>query len=258
MFGALAIFKKDYASFFRSWVGILVLFAFLLMTGIFFTLFLLGYSQLSVQAAGRAYQGIEGLSFTAFVLGAFYLNLGVIFLFLTPLLSMRAVSEERRFGTLELLYTFPLSDFEIVLGKYLALTATLATLFFPTSVYLLLIRFLGPQLEWGVIFSGISGFFFLGAMFLAVGLFFSSLTQNQIVAAGSTFTLLLGVWILEWLADFFPEPWSGWLGNLSPFAHYRDFPLGIFDFTDAAFFAGAIAFFFFLTLRVVESRTWKN
>ena len=257
MSGAWAILKKDFASFYRSWVGVFVISAFLFISGIFFTLFLLGYSQLSIQAAGEAYEGIEGLSLTPFVMGAFLLNSGILFLFLAPLLAMRSLAEEKRVGTLELLYTYPLSDFEMVLGKYLALLAQLLLLFLPTLVYVIVIRALGPRVEAGIVLSGCLGFFLLGASFLAVGVFFSSLTENQILAASLTFTCLLAVWIFEWLAGLLPGAWGARAETLSPFVHFRYFPMGIVDLKDIAFFLCMISFFFFLSLRTVGARHWK-
>ncbi len=258
MIGAWAIAKKDFGSFARSWVGVLSLFAFLLIGGLFFILFLLGYSQLSMEAARNSYQGVEGLGLTGFILGAYLLNLGVIILFLTPLLSMRSFAEEKRSGTLELLFTFPLNDLEIVLGKYFALLAQVVLLLLPVFAYAGVVRTLGAKLEWGIVFSGCLGFILLGSAFLAVGLFFSSLTENQIIAAVSTFLFLLGVWILEWILGQVPGRWALGIGRLSPFVHYRDFPLGIIDFTDAAYFLAVILFFIFLTHRVVETRNWKG
>ncbi len=257
MSGIWAILKKDFSSCYRSWVGTLVLSAFLLIAGIFFTLFLLSYSQFSLTAAREAYKEIQGLSLTAFIMGAFLLNLGVFFLFLAPLLSMRSIAEEKRFGTLELLYTYPLSDFEIVAGKYLSLLAQVAILFLPTLSYALVIHWLGAHLDMGIIGSGTIGFFLLTASFLAGGLYFSSLTENQILAGGLTFTFLLVLWVLEWLAGFLPGPLSVQVSALSPFVHFRDFSMGIVDLTDVTYFLAFIAFFFFLTLRRIEMRNWK-
>lgn len=258
MIGAWVILKKDFASFSRSWVGVLTISSFLFLAGIFFTLFLFSYGQLSVEAAGRAYEGMENLTLTGFILGGFFLNLGILFLFLAPLLSMRTLAEERRGGTLELLYTYPLSDFEIVLGKYLALLAQLALLFLPTLTYTLILRALGVRIDGGIVASGVLGFFLLGSSFLAMGLFFSSLTESQVLAAALTFCSLLALWILEWMTGFLPRPWEFWLAALSPFVHYRDFPLGVLDLADATYFLCVTAFFFFLTLRTVETRSWKG
>ena len=258
MSGAWAILKKDFVSYHRSWVGVLVLFAFLLLSGIFFTIFVLSYSQLSFEAARQAYRGVEDLSITAFIMGAFLLNVGVLFLFFAPLLSMRSLAEEKRVGTLEFLYTYPLSDFEIVLGKYLSLVSQSVLLFLPTLAYAAVIHWLGAKVDWGIIGGGTAGCFLLGASFLAMGLFFSSLTENQMLAGGLTFAFLLGLWMLEWLTGFLPSFLSTRLADLSPFMHFRDFSLGIVDLTDVSYFLCLISFFFFLTLRDVESRNWKG
>ncbi len=256
--GAWVIFKKDVAAFFRSWAGILVLFSFLLVAGIFFTLFILGYSSLSLEAARQGYEGIEGLNLTRFVMGAFLLNLGALLLFLSPLISMRSLAEERKTGTLELLYTYPLSDLEILLGKYFALVAELALLFGPTVTYLGVIHALGEKVDFGVVGAGALGFFLLGATYLACGIFFSSLTENQILAAGLTFSLLVGFWVLDWVAGFLPLAWGNWLSALSPLVHFRDFSLGIIDLRDVTYFLGTVAFFLFLTLQRIEVRNWKG
>ena len=258
MTGAWPILKKDFLSFSRSWVGVFTLSSFLLLAGIFFLLFLFSYNQLSLEAARRAYEGIEGLSLTGFIVGGFLLNLGILFLFLSPLLAMRTFAEEKRIGTLELLYTYPLSDLEIVLGKYLALLAQLVLLFLPTLAYLILLRILGAKIDGGIVFTGILGFFLLGTSLLAMGLFFSSLTESQVLASAVTFIFILGLWVLEWLGDFFPRPWSSWFHGLSPFVHYRDFSLGVLDLADITFFLAVSAFFFFLTLRQVETRNWNG
>ncbi len=258
MSGIWPIFKKDFVSLFRSWTGVFATSAFLLIAGIFFTFFLLAYSQLSMEAARQAYEGIQGLNLTRFVMGAFILNLGVLFLFIAPLLSMRCITEEKKTGTLELLYTYPLSDLEIVLGKYLSLLAQLALLFLPTLTYLGVLRVLGIKVDLGVVGAGVIGFFLLGATFLALGMFYSSLTENQIASAGLSFLTLMGLWILEWVAGFLPRPWSRWLNLASPFFNFRDFPLGVIDLSSLTYFLCAIALFFFLTLRAVETRNWRG
>lgn len=256
--GVWPLLKKDALSYFRSWVGVFVLFAFLLISGIFFTLFVLSYGQLSMEAAKEAYRGVERISLTGFILGAFLLNLGVIFLFLAPMLSMRSLAEEKRVGTLELLYTYPLSDFEIVLGKYLSLLVQLLALFLPTLLYALVLKFLGASLDPGVIFSGSVGFLLLAASFLAVGLYFSSLTENQMLASSLTFAFLMGVWMFEWFASFLPAGISAALGAFTPFVHFRDFSLGVLDLVDIVYFLALIAFFLFLSLRTVETRNWRG
>lgn len=257
MIGAWAVLKKDFASYARSWVGLLMMSSFLLIAGIFFTLFLLGYSHLSLEASQGSYDGVEGLGLTGYVLGAFLLNLGVVVLFLTPVLTMRSFSEEKRSGTLELLFTYPLSDLEIVLGKYFSLLLQVALFILPAFIYAGVMQLFKVKIEWGIVLSGCLGFLLLGSAFVSIGLFFSSLTENQIVAASLTFTFLLAVWILEWAVRLLPEVWAV-MGFFSPFMHYRDFPLGILDFSDASYFLAVTLFFLFLSQRVIETRNWKG
>jgi ABC-2 type transport system permease protein len=258
MTGAWAIAKKDLSSHWRSWVGVLSTATFLLIAGIFFTVFLFAYSQISFEAARQAYEGIEGLNLTVFVMGTFLLNLAILLLFLAPLFSMRSFAEERRFGTLELLYTYPLSDFEMVFGKYLALLAKFGLLLLPTLSYPVALWILGAKVDGGVFLTGLLGVFLLAAAFLGIGLFFSSLTDNQMLAGGLTFAVLAGFWAGEWFTGFFAAPWDRRIAALSPFVHFRDFSLGIIDLKDLTYFLCVIALFFFLTLRVVETRNWKG
>jgi len=258
MTGAWALLKKDFGSHCRSWVGVLSTTAFLLIAGIFFTVFLFAYSQVSLEAARQSYEGIEGLNLTVFVLGTFLSNLAIILLFLAPLFSMRSLAEERRIGTLELLYTYPLSDLEIVLGKYLALLAKFGVIVLPTLSYLVVLWILGATLDLGIFFAGLLGLFLLAATFLGIGLFFSSLTDNQMLAGGLTFASLAGFWVGEWFTSFLPASWANRVAALSPFVHFRDFSLGIIDVKDFAYFLCTIAFFFYLTLRSVETRNWKG
>lgn len=258
MTGLWALLKKDFGSYFRSWVGVLGLAVFLLLAGVFFTLIVLSYAQLSLESARQAYEGIEALSLTGFIFGAFFLNLGVLFLFLAPLLTMRSLAEEKKMATLELLYTYPLSDFQIVGGKYLALLSQMALLFLPTLTCVGLMFFLKVNLDVGVVVGGSLGFFLLGASFLAVGLFFSSMTESQLLAGALTFAALFFLWMFEWLVGFLPHPWNEGLARLSPFFHFRDFSLGVIDLSDGVYFVCFVAFFFFLTLRRVEARNWKG
>lgn len=253
-----AILKKDLGSFCRSWVGVLALSSFLLIAGIFFTLFLLAYTQLSFEAARRGYQEMRGLTLTAYTFGGLFLNLGVVLIFLAPLLSMRSVAEEKRTGTLELLYTYPLSDFSIVAGKYGALVAQFALMSLPMLSYLGVMKLLGVHLDYGIVGTAVLGFFLAGCAFLAIGLFFSSVTENQMIASSLTFVTLLGLWLLEWASGFLPRPWANGFAALSPFIHFRDFSMGIIDMKDVVYFLAVIGFSFFVTLRVVETRNWKG
>jgi ABC-2 type transport system permease protein len=258
MRNSLSLAYKDVTSCFHSWLGILIFTFFYLIIGIFFSLFVLSYARISAEVAQNAYQGVEALKMTQFIFGSFFLNLAVALIFFIPLISMRSFTEERRFQTLELLFTYPLSDIDIVGGKFLGLISFLTLLMVPTAGYLFLFRLLEGNLEWGPILLAYFGFLFLGAAFLSLGLFISSLTDNQVVSAIVTFGILVFLWALDWGAGISDGWLAHFLAALSPLAHYRPFALGVFDLSDAVYFSFFILYFLFLTLRSIETRNWRG
>jgi ABC-2 type transport system permease protein len=181
-----------------------------------------------------------------------------IFLFLIPAITMRLWAEEKKLNTTELLFTWPIKDYESVLGKFLAsllfLTITLITsLSIPITI-----SFLG-QLDWGIVIASYLGALFLGASFLAIGLFVSSLTDNQIIAfilaiALSFITFIIGEnLVLYVLPDF--------LVNLFQFlglgAHFNSISRGVLDSRDIIYYLSIIGFFLYLNTRQIENRKWK-
>lgn len=183
-------------------------------------------------------------------------NIAVILLFVSPILTMRSLAEERRLGTDEFLLTSPLTLTEIVLGKYLALLALLAVMLLLTGAYPLILWRWGDP-DWGPIISGYLGIFLLGAAFMAVGLFASSLTENQVISGMVGFGLLLLFWLLSWLA----AAATGWMRSLieavSLFDRFSGFAVGVIDSSDVLFYLSFIFIFLFLTVRVLEKRRWS-
>lgn len=175
-------------------------------------------------------------------------NAAVILLLVVPLVSMRLVSEERRNRTLPLLFSAPLSMTEIVLGKYLGLMAFL-------GVQILLIAFMplslltGGGLDFGLFASGLLGLSLLLASFAAVGLFMSTLTQHQTIAAVATFGMLLVFWILDWSGA---GAEGGVLPYLSLVNHYEPFLKGLFDTRDVVFHLVFITVFLALSVRRLD------
>ena len=174
----------------------------------------------------------------------------------TQVLTMRLLADEQRTGTLELLLTAPVRDWEVVIGKYVAsvcfwLVMILLTGYFP----ILLMRIGNPDV--GTMFSGYLGYFLLGAALLAVGLFASSLTQNQIVAAMVGLGVSLLLWLSGALADLVGDTLREIVSYLPIFDHYFDFVRGIIDTKDVIYYLSVVALFLFLSTRVVESRRWK-
>ncbi|MEW5806349.1 MAG: ABC transporter permease [Acidobacteriota bacterium] len=181
---------------------------------------------------------------------------GFILLIMLPAVSMRLLTEERKSGTSELLLTSPLSTLQIVLGKYLgslSILAIMLILTFPFPVILLL----KGQPELGPILLSYVGVFLLGATFLSIGLFTSSLTENQIISFLSCFTILILMWLEDSLRRFGGLFFSELLTDLSIFQSMTDFAVGVVDTKNIIFFLSLISFFLFLTQRVIDSSKWR-
>jgi len=187
----------------------------------------------------------------------FYHGVTLLFLVLvTQVLTMRLLAEEQRQGTLELLLTSPIRDWEIVLGKYVASLGVFAAMVLLTASYpMLLLRIGNPDV--GPMLSSYLGYVRLGAAMLAIGVFASSVTQNQIVAA----VLGIGINLLLWLSGSLGEVVGPRLRAvveyLPLFDHYTDFVRGIIDTQAIIYFLSVVALFLFLSTRVVESRRWR-
>lgn len=253
-----AIARKEFTGCFHSWLGVLIGGLFFLLSGIFFTFLVLSYIKVSMNPQQYGLSNFSGLNQTRFIFGSFFTNLSVILLFLVPLLTMRSFAEERRQETLELLFTYPLSDLEIVLGKLLGLVWFFELLFLPLLGYLGIFHWIGGEFDWGPVLLGFLGFWLLGNAYLAVGVFISSLTKSPVVSALGTFSALIVFWIFDWTSAITDGCWSRFFAELSPLGHYKNFTLGILDLNDGVYFCFFFFYFLFLALRSVETRNWKS
>lgn len=258
MKNAFVLAKKDIKSYFHSWTGVLVFTFFMVLAGIFFCMPILAFAKVSVTASQQGTQGLEGLGFTRFVFSAFFLNLGMILIFVVPFLSMRAFAEEKSQQTLELLFSYPFSDFDIVVGKLLGMIGFFILLMLPTLFYLGFLTWTHADLDGGPIVMGYFGFLLLAMAYLSLGLFISAISENQVVSAVVTFGILVVFWILEWITGVTDGSWSHFLSMLSPLNHFRDFPLGIVDLSHIVYFIFFHLYFLFLTMRAIETRHWKG
>ncbi len=175
--------------------------------------------------------------------------MAVILLFVTPFLSMRVFSEEMKNGTMELLKTAPLTDLQIVLGKYGAMLILLAIFLLATAIYPICIAILG-QPEWGPMLFCYLGLFLLGGSFLALGLLASALTKNQVIAAVLTFVPLLTLWFLSDVGGALGE-------KVSLITHLQSFSVGVLDSSDLFYYLAVIFFLLFLTVRYLEAQRWR-
>ncbi len=236
MRNAFAIAERELRSYFMSPVPYVVTALFLVIAGILFA------SPLS-----RANEA---------TLRFWFSNLGVIWLIVLPALTMRLIAEEARAGTIELLLTNPVRDVELVVGKYLAALGFLLVMVVLTLYYPAILMIFGTP-DRGPMITGYVGVLLLGAAFLAIGLWTSSLTQNQIVAYFAAFAILLTMWLGELVADSLGRPLGEIMRYLTVSTHYQDFLRGVIDTTHVIYFLSLIAAGLFLTYLSLQTRRWR-
>jgi ABC-2 type transport system permease protein len=229
---------------------------FLLIAGYFFYSIFAFFTMASMQAMMNPAMARE-LNVTDSVMRPLFSNVSVILLLIMPLLTMRLIAEERRAGTIELLLTYPVRDGAVLAGKYLAALALYAMMIGLTLVYPGMVAYFA-ELEWGPLATGYLGLLLMGAAFLAVGLFASALTENQIVAAVITFGVLLMFWVIGWSADYAGGAFGRVLAHLSILEHNESFSRGVLDTKDVIYYLNFTALALFLTLRALEARRWKG
>lgn len=231
-----AIASRELRSYFVSPLAYVIGALFLLVAGYLFALILITSREAS----------LRGL----------FENLSVVFLLITPALTMRLLAEERSRGTIELLMTTPVRDIDIVLGKYLAVCLYLVFLLGLTLIFPAILAWVGKP-DWMPIISGYLGVFFLGASFMAVGLMASSWTNNQVIAAVSTFAISLVIWLLPSTTSIAGQQMGSVLEYLSVISHQANLGRGLIDTTDLVFYVSFIVACLFLTIRSVEVYRWR-
>ena len=250
------IFKKEMRLYFTSPVAWAVFTIFLLIGGYFFYSIFAFFTLASMQSAMNP-QMARDLNVTDSVMRPLFSNISVILLLLMPLVTMRLFAEERRSGTIELLLTYPVRDGAVLAAKYLAALVLYAIMIGLTLLYPGIVVYFA-RLEWGPVLTGYLGLLLMGATFIAVGVFASSLTENQIVAAITTFGALLIFWILGWSADYAGGTAGRVLQFLSILEHNDSFSKGVLDTKDVLYYLNFTVLALFLTLRSLEARRWKG
>jgi ABC-2 type transport system permease protein len=184
-------------------------------------------------------------------------NASVLVLFMLPMITMRSYAEEKRSGTIELLLTSPVTDVEITLGKFFGAVGVYAGLLLVSMIPVAILFGLGDP-EWKPVAAGYLGLLLLGSCFLALGLFVSSTTSNQVIAGAVTFVVALMFWIINWFADSAGPTMGPVLNYLSVTQHFDDFSKGVIDTKHLVFYLSFIAFGLFLTLKSVDSERWRG
>lgn len=185
-------------------------------------------------------------------------NMTFVLLLLAPALTMKLLAEEQRMGTIELLLTLPVHDWQVVVGKFLGSLILFAVMFLgPTLYYILILSVFGTP-DLGPITAGYLGILFLGAGFLAIGVFTSSLTQNQVIAYFAGLVILILLWIADAAGGLAGTgPLSNALSYLAITRHYNDFFRGVVDTTDIVYALSVIVVSLFLATQVLQTRRWR-
>lgn len=249
------IAKKEIRAYFHSPIAYVVIAVFLLLSGYFFYNSVVWFSQYAMEASQNPYYA-QQLNINQMVFGPLFHNMSIILLLVMPLLTMRLLAEEKKAGTEELLFTSPVSVVEIILGKFLGALFVLLVMLLLTGIPAALTFAYGnPQL--GPVLVGYLGLFLLGAAFIALGLFYSALTENQIIAAVLAFGTLLLFLVLNWASSSAGGVWRGVLNYLSFSQHFDGLTQGLVDTQDLVFYLSFAFFGLFLTHSVIQSRRWR-
>jgi ABC-2 type transport system permease protein len=184
-------------------------------------------------------------------------NVTIMILFTMPMVTMRTYSEEKRSGTIELLLTSPLTDGQIVLGKFLGAMALYAVALAVTLIHMAILFIYGRP-EWKPIATAYLGLYLFGGCFISVGMFISSLTKNQIIAGMATFGVFLFLWVINWIGSFTGPTFSALTDYLSVVNHADDFWKGVIDTTHLIYYVSFMAFGLFLTAKSVDTERWRG
>jgi ABC-2 type transport system permease protein len=276
----LAIAGREVRTYFTSPLAYVVIGVFLLLSGYIFWASLVRFSELCLRFASNPYFSSQ-LNVNDMVVRPLFGTMGIIFLLLLPVVTMRLLAEERKAGTAELLFTCPVTSGQVVLGKYLGAACLLVVMIGVTLTYPILISNSGAAPDMKPTLVGYLGVLLMGLALLAIGLFFSALTDNQIVAAVSAFGAFLMLWVIDWMASSATVTLAAilnsvtlglWekvglgtggpslgdlLGSLSIIGHLNDFRKGLLDAQHVIFYVSVIFMALFVTQRVLESRRWR-
>jgi len=232
----LTIFRKELRSYFSSPVAYIVLAVFLIITGWFFT------SNLFLGGVVTMRNVFDIIPF--------------IFLFFIPAITMRSFAEEKKTGTIELLLTKPITDLDIVIGKFLAALALTAIALLFTWIYVISLSFIG-KLDFGAVTGAYIGLLLMAGVYISIGIFASSLTHNQVVAFIISFLIVFALFMLNKVLIFLPSGLASIFEYLSIDYHFGNIARGVLDSRNLIYYFSGILIFILLTKTSLESRRWS-
>ena len=237
MHNILTIYKKELRSFFTTPMAYIFLVVFALVNGYFFTNTFFLYNQSDM----RSLFGIVPL----------------VYLFFIPAVSMGLISREKSLGTIEIISTLPVRERDIVLGKFLAGVSLILVALFTTIIHYITLINVGTTIDHGAVFTGYLGLALLGGVYTSVGIFSSSLTENQVIAFIVGIAIVITFFLMDKLLVFVPPGLAGLIQYLSTEFHLSNMSRGVIDTRNIIYFGSVIGFFLFMTTRVLESRKWS-
>ena len=254
MSNVLAIAHKELKSYFASPIAYIIIGFFALMFGRFFIVsieyFMLASLQMGMPGQGQ-------VNVNAMAIRPLLQNVSVVALFVLPMITMRTYAEEKRSGTIELLLTSPLTDLQIILGKFFGAVALYSLMLAVTFIHMGLLFYFGNP-EWKPLVTGYLGLLLMGAAFISIGLLISSLTKSQIVAGMVTFAVFLLLWTSSWSADTAGPVMKNVLQAFSIIERFDDFSKGVIVLRHVVYYLSFITFGLFLTAKSVDSERWRG
>lgn len=233
------VFKKELKVYFNSLLGYTLISVYLLIAGLFF----FAYFLMTPQAVGD--------------FSPYFSDMNTTFLLIVPILTIRILAEDRKLGTLELLLTSPISSWEIVMGKFLAVLLFMSLGSAILLVFPIIISF-NTHVEWGSVFTGYFGMIFSLSFFVAVGIFSSSLTDNYVVAGLISFVLFIVLFLITLFGNGPNQAVAQIFKEISFSDHYAQFAQGLIRLKDILYFLMGTFIWLFLAKTVIESQTWKS
>ena len=233
----MIIAKKEMLAYLNSPASYVVLFVFLIISGWFFTspLFLINQAEMD----------------TLFSI------VPIVFVFFIPAVTMNLISREKDSGTIESLTTFPITDAEIVIGKFVSSVALMGIGLLFTLIHFLTIAILGQNVDFGAIICGYIGLFLMGAAYSAIGIFASTLSNNQIIAFIIALLIIFFLFVLQFILFFLPNVLGEFFQFISSDYHFSNMARGIIDSRNLIYFGSLVAIFLKLAIVFMESRKWK-
>jgi ABC-2 type transport system permease protein len=254
MRNALIITRKELHSYFVSPIAYGLMAFFALIAGYFFYVATAVMVQSGMESAMMG-RGMP-MNVNEWVIRPVLSNVSVIGLFLIPMITMRLFAEEKRSGTMELLATSPIRDFEIIIGKWIAALIMYAAILGIALLNILILFGFGKP-DWRPMLVGFLGLLLQGGCLLAIGTFISTTTRSQIVAGVATFAVCLLLWVLDWVSAYETSAWAKVVSYLSVLTHFEPFSKGVIDTKDVVFYVTMIFLGLFLTARSMESIRWR-